>query len=37
MWWKDDLVRVMIRAAEFCIICSLLSDLVGRPDRRELQ
>jgi hypothetical protein len=27
--WSDDLVRVMIRAAEFWMICSLLISLVG--------
>ena len=30
----DDLVQVMIHGVDFWIICSLLSCLLGRPDRK---
>ena len=29
--WSDDLVRVIIRAAEFWMICSLLMSSAGSP------
>ena len=35
--WTDDSVRVMIRAAEFWMICSLLMSLAGSQVRRALQ
>ena len=35
--WSDDLVQVIIQAAEFWMICSLLMSVVGSPVRRALQ
>lgn len=32
--WSNDLVQVMIRTAEFWMICSLLLSLQGSPERR---